>query len=336
MVTYNRPAQQSRLATEHTVIKAEKFTQLGVEALKTHSWIPQIFTLFPGDRFKGALNDTLTWKTGRFTVARDYEWRTRLSPVQLDRIGTTYATVKLDQHITQAVPVTNEHMTMDLTSFAQEITEPQLRAMNDRINYHVMKALREAPLATTNINATSQDDPFAVALQAHIKLQREGVPNDNRFWVVGANVEEWLLSSDKLTDPQRGGNALVRNNSIGQIRGFNVISGSAFIGDNEMYFGHKSGLLVANIAPEAPMDVPNSGRYSANGFSLMGTLMYTDRYQSTTSTLSTFLGVNSVNDQMQLEPNGSERAGLPVFDDNGDPVLTGKNVRIVSGEFSVS
>lgn len=335
MVTYNRPGNQSRLATEHTVLKQEQITQLGVQALQSRAWVPQIFTMFPGDRFKGALNDTLTWTTGRFTVARDYEWRTRLSPVQLDRIGTTHATVKLDQHLTQATAVTNEQVTMDLTSFAGEILEPQLRAINDRITFHVMKGLRDAPLARTDINASTGDDPYAVALQAHLALQREGVPGDGRFWIVGANAEEWLLSSDVLLDPNRGGNSLARDNSLGRIRGFEVVSGSALIGENEMFFGHKSGLLVANIAPEAPMDVPNSGRYSGNGFSLMGTLMYSDRYQSTTSTLSTYLGVNSVNDQMELEPDGSERAGLPVFDENGDPKLTGKNVRIASGEFSI-
>lgn len=335
MVTYNRPNAQSRLATEHSIVKYEKVTQLGVEALKSHAWIPQIFTMFPGDRFKGALNDTLTTTLGRYTIARDYEWRTRLSPVQLDRIGTSTASVTLNKHLTQAVPVTNEQATMDITSFAGEILEPQLRAINDRITYHVMKGLREAPLARTDINATTGDNPYQVALQAHLALQRAGVPAAGRFWVVGAQAEEWLLSSDVLMDPQRGGNSLATNNSLGMIRGFNVISGSALVGDDEMYFGHKSGLLVANIAPEAPFDVPNSGRYSSNGFSLMGTLMYTDRYQSTTSTLSTYLGVNSVNDELKLEPNGSERAGLPVFNEDGDVELTGKNVRIASGRFTV-
>ena len=41
------------------------------------------------------------------------------------------------------------------------------------------------------------------------------------------------------------------------------------------------------------------------------------------------MGVNSVNDELQLDEDG-----LPVFDENGDPVLTGKNVRIASGRFT--
>lgn len=69
MVTYNRPQPQQRLDTEHTIIKSEQFTELGVQALKSLAWLPQFFTMFPGERFKGALNETLTFNTGRFTVA---------------------------------------------------------------------------------------------------------------------------------------------------------------------------------------------------------------------------------------------------------------------------
>lgn len=332
MVTYGRPSPQQRLDAEHTIIKAEQFTELGVEGLKSRAWLPPVFQMFPGDRFKGALNDTLTFPTQRFTIAGEYEWRTRLQPVQLQRIGTTYATVKLDKHLVQAVPITNEQATMDIKSFGQEIVAPQVRAMIVEQNSQIMNALRSAPLAVTNINATSSDDPYNVAVSAHMALSRAGVPDSGRFWIVGDNVEEWLLRSEFLSNPARGGgDALVQENVIGRIRGFNVVKGSSLVGENEMYFGHKSGLLVANVAPEAPFNVPNSSRVSADGFSLMGTLTYSDAYQSSVSTLSTFMGVNSVNDELQLDENG-----LPVFDENGDPVLTGKNVRICSGTFSVA
>ena len=332
MVTYGRPSPQQRLDAEHTIIKAEQFTELGVEGLKSRAWLPPVFQMFPGDRFKGALNDTLTFPTQRFTIAGEYEWRTRLQPVQLQRIGTTYATVKLDKHLVQAVPITNEQATMDIKSFGQEIVAPQVRAMIVEQNSQIMNALRAAPLAVTNIDATSNDDPYNVAVSAHMALSRAGVPDSGRFWIVGDNVEEWLLRSEFLSNPSRGGgDALVQENVIGRIRGFNVVKGSSLVGENEMFFGHKSGLLVANVAPEAPFNVPNSSRVSADGFSLMGTLTYSDAYQSSVSTLSTFMGVNSVNDELQLDENG-----LPVFDENGDPVLTGKNVRICSGTFSVA
>ena len=329
MVTYGRPTPQTRLDAEHTIIKAEQFTELGVAGLKSRAWLPPVFQMFPGERFKGALNDTLTFPTQRFTVAGEYEWRTRLQPVQLQRIGTTYATVKLDKHLVQAVPITNEQATMDIKSFGQEIVAPQVRAMIVEQNSQIMSALRAAPLARTDIDATSSDDPYSVAVAAHMALSRAGVPDQGRFWIVGDNVEEWLLRSEKLLDPARGGNALAQDNVIGRIRGFNVITGSSLVGADEMYFGHKSGLLVANVAPEAPFNVPNSSRVSADGFSLMGTLTYSDAYQSSVSTLSTFMGVSSVNDELQLDEDG-----LPVFDENGDPVLTGKNVRICSGRFT--
>lgn len=329
-VSYSRPQPQQRLDTEHTIIKSEQFTQLGVEALKSSAWLPQIFQLFPGDRFKGALNDTLTFPTQRFTIAGEYEWRTRLNPVQLQRIGTTFGTVKLDKHLVQAVPITNEQATMDLTNFGVEVVAPQVRALKVEIDYQIMKALRAAPLKVTNINAKSSDNPYDVAVAAHLALSRAGVPDSGRFWIVGADAEEWLLRSSYLADPARsGGDALVQNNSIGTIRGFQVVTGSSLVAPGEMYFGHRSGLLVANVAPEAPFSIPNSSRSSVDGFSLLGTLTYSDSYQSSVSTLSTYMGVNSVNDELKLNSDG-----LPTFDENGDPVLTGKNVRIAAGKFT--
>lgn len=329
VVQYGRPSPQIRHDHEHTTLKMEKVTDLGVTTLKDRAWLPQIFQIFPGDRFRGARNDTLTFPTQRFTVAHEYEWRTRLNPVQLERIGTTWASVTLDKHLVQAAAVTNEQATMDIQSFGTEVLAPQLRAMKVEIDFQVMRALRQAPLKVTNLDATTGDNPIQVALQGYLALERAGVPKDGRFWMVGAAAEEWLLGSDVLLDPARGGNSLATDNILGRLRGFNVISGSTLIGENEMYFGHRSGLLVANIAPEAPFDVSNRSRSSVGGFSLMGTMAYDPAYQSSVSTISTFMGVNSVNDELQRDENG-----LPVFDDQGDPILTGKNVRIAKGAFA--
>src|SRR5699024_881316 len=144
MVTYNRPQPHQRLATAHTTVKTARCTGLGVQALKSLAWRPQFFTMVPGERFKGALNDTLTCNAGRFTVAGEYEWRTRLNPVQRQKIGQTTATVKLDKHLIQAVPITNEQATMDIRQFGREIVVPQDEAMRVEINHQAMKALRRA------------------------------------------------------------------------------------------------------------------------------------------------------------------------------------------------
>src|SRR5699024_11886362 len=127
-----------------------------------------------------------------------------------------------------------------------------------------------ADFKVTNLDATTGDNPFDVAVSAHLELQRAGVPEDGRFWIVGANAEEWLLRSDALTDPARGGSeALVRDNTLGRIRGFNVISASSLIEPNEVYFDHTSGVLVANVAPAAPFNVPDSEPTASHGLSVM-------------------------------------------------------------------
>jgi hypothetical protein len=330
VITSTRPGNQVRQTNEHNIIKQEQIVALAVPLLASNAWLPQIFTTFNGSTFKGAMNDTVTMKLGRYTTARDYEWRTRLNPTVADKIGTTFVSITLNQHTYSQVAVTNEQLTLDITNYGQEILAPQIKAIIDRINLKIITALAAAPLKITNLNAAAADKPSAFALKARRVLNDAGVPQPGRFILCGTNVEDWMLSSDELTDPQfSGGDAAIKEATLGRLRGFNIISGSSLIGDNDIYVGHRSGLLVANVAPEVPIGSTDAFRASGGGFSLLGTRDYVPTYQQSLSTVSTFTGVSSVNDEITLDSHG-----MPTFDSNGDPVLTNLNVRIAKGVFT--
>lgn len=332
MVTMNRPGNQERLPNEHTFLKQEKIAALGVAILQSNAWLPQFFTMFPGNRFRGAMNDTLTYPTRRVTRAQEYEWRTRFAPVQVQRIGTTFGKITLDKHIVQATSLTNEQATLDLASYRDEIMVPSLEAILNEINAKIMAGLRAVPFKHDDYEATPADKPSDFFLKPSMDFNREGVPWSNRFALVGTAVEEWLLRSDELQQDYLDGAGNIRQNVIGQLRGFTFLRGSSLVEETEMFLGHKSGLLVANVAPELPLDLPAGakGRAAANGFSLLATRQYEGAWQASTAYLSTFLGVNGVNDELQLDANG-----IPELDEQGDPISTGLNVRLAKGTLTI-
>src|SRR5699024_12252811 len=113
--------------------------------------------------------EALTRIHGLFCVDGEYEWRTRRNPVQLQKTGQTSATAKLDKHLIQAVPITNEQATMDIRQFGREIVVPQVEAMRVEINHQVMKALSAADRKATNLETRTGADRCDVAVAADLE-----------------------------------------------------------------------------------------------------------------------------------------------------------------------
>lgn len=320
---------------EHTFIKSDKYVSLGLAALYQMSVLPNFFKRVGGDIFKGAKNDTVNWVTGRVTTARDYEWRTRTEPIVLDKIGQTQVDIKLDTHLYQGVPLTNEQMTLDVKTFAREIVEPQVSALVARAEGKVVSGLRSADFKTPMGAFTEEDDPYKWALRVRQLLNSQGAPRSGRAFLVGAAVENWLLGSDRIAPPNvtPEQSRAIREAQLGRLAGFDIIPVPA-LEDDEVFAVTSDALIVANVAPERPRGAPQSARQAADGWSLLHTFGYQEMYQQDTSILSTFMGVNSVNDELQVERDADTKLPKLVLDDNGDPIPTGKNVRGTYGRLT--
>jgi hypothetical protein len=312
----------------NTYIKPKRYAELAVAALDYSSVLPMAFTRYDGGNFVGAENDTVTFRLPGVTQARDYEWRTRTNPIVLDKIGRTSIAITLDTHTYSAIPITDEELTMDLTSFASEVLDPQLTAVVDRLEGKVMAALRAAPFATTNLNAASADDPFVKALAWNKALNLQHTPKAGRKLLVGANVAEWIAKSESLLkyDADAAANAY-RNASLGRIANFDVIESDRLTA-NEIFAVHPSALVIANVAPGNPDGATYSYRTRFRGFGVRVLKDYDPNFLRDRSVVSTFTGISSVNDQYQTDANGI------VLDVNGDPTKTGLNVRGAKGTFT--
>jgi hypothetical protein len=309
-------------------IKAAKYAALAVGALDRTTVLPQVFTKYDGGNFRGAEDDTVSFKLPGVTQARDYEWRTRTNPIVLDKIGRTKISIKLDTHTYSAVPITDEELTLDLTDFATEILSPQLVAVVERLEGKVMAGLRAAPFAVTNLDAAEADDPYDKALDWAAALDEVFCPTDGRKLLLGSNAWKWIAKSDALVKYDRtAAETAFRKATLGEIAGFEIVK-SARLGANEIFAVHPTALILANVAPENPDGATYSARQQYKGMGVRVLKDYDPNFLRDRSIVSTFTGVSSVNDQYQVDANGL------VLDAEGNPTLTGKNVRGGKGTFT--
>lgn len=330
------------LPGEHEFIRPEQYVNLGIAALDEGSVLSQLFTRINGDVFKGAptvdeggvLGQKVNYRLNRVaSPAKDYEFRTRENPIELGKIGTVTEAITLDTHVYNGVPITNEQLTFDVTRFAEEIVDPVTTTIVERLEGKVASALESAPFKVTNANAAASGsgatEPYLLALKLRRQMNKQRAPKRGRFLLVGTNVEHWMLTDDRMSRlSETGTTAALREATLGRLAGFTVIA-SDMIGENDYYALTPSALLIANVAPELPRGVPYSARAVSDGWSMLLTEQYESRWQQSVSVLSTYVGINSVNDELLLDADGNID-----FDDDGNPQTTGKNVRGVKGTLS--
>lgn len=331
----------------NTYIKPEKYVSLALAMLERDTVLPGLVTRYDGAGFIGAQDDTVTVRTEGITKARDYEFRTRVNPIVMDEIYRNAWSIALDTHTYSAVGVTDEEMTLDITSFGEEVLSPQLVAIRERLESKVVTALGAAPFKTVDLDAAEADSPYKYALNARAVLNAQGTPRAGRTLLVGTTVEPWLLSAPELVtmDPSQAQTAF-REAIFGRLAGFNIMS-SELIADDAIYALHPSWAVLANLAPDVPQGVAYGARRAYQGYSLRVIRDYDANYLRDRSVISTFTGINSINDEYDrytaadqagptarwtARPSGYGVGDIVITD--GKPQFTTKNVRGAKGTFT--
>lgn len=216
----------------------------------------------PGE-FTGALNDTVTMRVPARRTARTRTLRAGTAIVN-DTSKEFGVPVQLTTDVYNGAPITDEELTLDIVDFGAQILQPQTRAVAEGVEAQIVAEIEDATYATT-INADSAEfdddlgntDFYKVAVRARRLLNTQNVPTADRFWLVGAAIEEQLLDSDRLTKFDNiGGQApdAFREAAIGRIAGFTVIPSSE-IDDDASYAYHRSAFVLTTRAPVVPRGV---------------------------------------------------------------------------------
>lgn len=287
--------------------KPEKFIPLFLEIVDRELVTPLVVTTVGRDAFVGAKNDVVNMRVnGLRAKARKYEFRTRTNPIVMDDIeGEGNIAVKLDTHTVSATGLTLEQLTLDEINFTQDVLQPQAQAVAESLEADVVYGLTHANFRDTfSVNVGA--DPLRVGLECKRLLDSHKVaPENNRFFLIGTDIAAAWLSTGRLADYNINGQVgtpAFREAIIGRIAGSSVIVSNSLPPDFA-YYGHKSALVLGNVAPVVPAGA-TTGRagISRQGVAVTWIQDYDANYARDRSIVHSFSGITSVNDERQ--PNG--------------------------------
>jgi len=248
-----------------------------------------------GDEFTGALNDTVTVRI----PARGQPARTRVlragTPITNDDLVERSIPVTLDTDVYRGVAITDEELTLDITSFAEQVLRPQTQAVAEGIEDVLADAIENSPFDASI--AFDPIDPFTSIIQARQALNDRNVPRGSRYLLVGSEVESAILTSDRIAFafPSSAGEDAYRDAEMGRIGGFTVV-GSNGIPSNRAYAYHRTAWILATRAPAVPDGVAFGQGISLDGIAARWIKDYD--YVNTTdrSLVNTWMGVGTVTD----------------------------------------
>lgn len=297
----------------HSFLKAEKILRTALALLQREIVLPQTVWQFGRADFAGAKDDTVTLRVPAILTARDYEWRTRNNPIQVDDLVEKSVPVKLDKHPYSAVAITDEQMELDIVSFSEQVTVPQVRAVAERLEGYIGTALDTAPWKeTVELDVTSSNGAgYKALVKARKILKDANVPMADRFLVMGTGVEAAFLEDEHLHKfDQAGDSNAFREAQIGRIAGFTATVTNS-IPEDAAYVYHRTAIAWAQFAPRVPEGAVAGGSETLAGLAMRWIRDYDPNFLRDRSVLSAFAGVTPVADGPLIDADGDTQVDDP-------------------------
>lgn len=303
--------------------KAQKVVEYALETMAQELISPYLTTRIADGAFVGAEGDTVTMRVGGLrAVARDYEFRTRSQPIQMDDIqGGGKVDFKLDKHIVSATSLTLEQLTLDTIDMNSDVVNPQALAVAESAEAKVLAKFATIPFKR-ELAITADMDPLKVAAEAQKRLSADKVaPTTGRFFLIGSAVAAAWLVSDRLSkysSTGETGTPALRSGIIGRLVNEPVIVSNS-VAPDFIHYGHKSALALATVAPTIPSGAKTGRQLAVNGFAGTWIIDYDAAYARDRSMFHAFMGLTDVRDE--------RRANGDLIDPTGEGYAAAKNVR---------
>lgn len=214
----------------------------------------------PGE-FSGALNDTVNMRIPARRTARKRTLRAGTAIVN-DVSAEFSLPVTLTTDVYNGAPITDEELTLDITDFAIQVLNPQIRAVAEGLEDEAIDEIENAAYTGgmsinpdwTEFKVGGRTDWYLVAARAAKLLDKNHVPASERTLLVGADVKEQIITDDRFARNDSIGAGAVdalRERMIGRIAEFNVVS-STDIDDDAAFAYHRTAFVLATRAPATP------------------------------------------------------------------------------------
>lgn len=312
-------------------LNPERIISQGLGLLQRELILPRLVQRMGVDDFRGVKNSTVDVRVPSLLKGREYEWRTRSAPIDVDELQEFSIPVALDKHPYSAVQITDEELTLDINSWGEQVARPQIRAVAEQLEGYVAAAMETATYRHTvsyvegDPDAADDRSFFRAAAEARKALNVENVPVDGRVLLLGADVELAALSSAHLIKANEADtDETLRNAVIGRIAGFTVIGNVNSIPADFAVAMHPTAFAFANVAPVVPAGAPMGAGMVYEGLAMRWIRDYESDYLRDRSVYSAFAGAASIEDGRDLtSPVGA-----------GFGELTNENVRAVKIDFT--
>lgn len=263
--------------------------------------------------FVGAKNDTVTIRIPARLKAREYGWRNdRSEAIVMDELHEDRIDVSLHKDIYSAVPVTDEELTLDIADFGEKILAPQTRAIAEAVDDNVAALIENAPYRTTL--PLDGRDPYVSVVAARKALNRSFVPKGGRYLLVGSDVEEKILLSERFNRMDSTGEgaavSALQEATVGRIAGFTVVTSEA-IDPEAAYAFVPSAFAVATRAPAIPDGAAFGASQAYQGLAMRWIRDYDSARLRDRSVVNIFGGFNVMRDPVGDErPDGTREKAL--------------------------
>lgn len=261
---------------EHKFVKAEKILALGIEGLKQQLVLPSVFRKEGIDKFVGAKGDTYNIKVKGILPYRTYGWRNdRSTEIVFDEYEERTVPVRFGDDIYSAVRLTDEQAYMDTDGWA-DIALAQAnavgRGVSERCIRQVINAPYEVEIGLTEYNASTNPNGLRAGLiKARAVMNRLQIPQEQRWLLVGTDVESALLLDPTLNFAQNAGDneaeKSITTATIGARYGFKVVVVQELPPKMAVAMV-QSAFVCMTGAPPVPASVPWGASASSDGWAM--------------------------------------------------------------------
>lgn len=299
----------------NTFLKATRIAAASLGLLEREIILPALVWRDAGGDFAGSAGDTISIRVPARTQARTRVLRGARGAasegtgiITMDDLTETKVDVTLDTDVYNAIPITDEELTLDITDFGAQILAPQVRAVAEGIENAVVAEMVGATYATTLTLDTT--DPSKTAIDANVALNKANIPRTERYLVVGADMEGVFLKSDKLKDVDKSGSdSALREAQIGRLAGFGPVYVSNALPSNVGFAFHRTAFVLGMRAPAIPSGATFGASQSFAGLAMRWLRDYDFRNVQDRSLVDTYIGTNIVADG----PDGADVGTDPDF-----------------------
>ncbi|MFJ4009457.1 P22 phage major capsid protein family protein [Streptomyces sp. NPDC090026] len=258
--------------------------------------------------FQGHVGDTITVRKPATFTASEFDRGTGIVPQNATESGVP---VVLNHFPDVSVAVTTEQLTLEINDFGEQLLDPMMEAMAQKIDRDLLTLRDDVVQSIGNVaeNTAGEDYNYPggaypwsdsrVLIEAGRVLDQQNVPPSDRRVVVGPLTKSrWVAERTWREADKRGDTEGLREASFGgRVSGFNPYMTQNIGAPEESVAFHKTAFALVTRTLEVPPGAQDATIMNYKGFGLRVVYDYDIKYKQTVVSIDCLYGTKT------LDPN---------------------------------